>query len=658
MIATRALQAGASVSFDSGTIANGGSVYVTAVAPGSPRLAWVGLYSPADANVSAATPVRFQMLVADEGYSASGFARFPFRLNNLHSGGFRALLIVGGLANPASVTGKPLGQATTAGGGAKPWTSVVGAASPGTVIAVSQADVVFDSPNLPTHVRVTFTKRDGHYTFVWNQEEGSSGGFLVWALSSSAALAGGAGATRVAAVASRVTTSDVCSGGPAATTGFRSMGTQWAATVALPPAAVVYYVLGDASASLAAPSAFNVPSAPGAAGPTSLMLYADQAVGASDDAFAGRAYNNGRGALAVAQRAAAHAASAPGTAPSPLGTRVSAIVVSGDASYADGYLAQWEDYFEMMAPAAAAVPLLFSSGNHEQAWLRGVGSPDGAAPISDFWSTAADPANSISSGGECGLAFKLLPSGSSTPAAPWYSFAVGLVTVVVWSSEHNVSAGSPQHRWLEATLAAVDRSVTPWVLSTAHRSMYVDSASASTAWGSDLGVQSYLRAAVEPLFARYSVDVHFSGHTHVTQRHCAAAAGACVANATVAADGAALYSAPGATVYYSFGSAGANVDTGRSGAPFTLWAAPATSPFGYGLLTINSSAVLEMRIIDPLSGAVIDFSRITRAPGAGASAAAASGAQVAAVAAVVLAVSLVGVRWFTCTPQKGVTLLP
>ena len=43
------------------------------------------------------------------------------------------------------------------------------------------------------------------------------------------------------------------------------------------------------------------------------------------------------------------------------------------------------------------------------------------------------------------------------------------VTVTQISSEHDITEGSEQYAWLAADLAAVDRSVTPWVVVTAHR---------------------------------------------------------------------------------------------------------------------------------------------------------------------------------------------
>jgi hypothetical protein len=43
---------------------------------------------------------------------------------------------------------------------------------------------------------------------------------------------------------------------------------------------------------------------------------------------------------------------------------VQGLVVSGDVTYADGYMAQWQEWFDMMQPTTTQTPLLISSGNH------------------------------------------------------------------------------------------------------------------------------------------------------------------------------------------------------------------------------------------------------------------------------------------------------
>lgn len=53
----------------------------------------------------------------------------------------------------------------------------------------------------------------------------------------------------------------------------------------------------------------------------------------------------------------------------------------------------------------------------------------------------------------------------------WYSFNYGGIHVVQMSTEHDFTRGSEQFEWLARDLASVDRSVTPWIILTAHRMM-------------------------------------------------------------------------------------------------------------------------------------------------------------------------------------------
>jgi hypothetical protein len=54
----------------------------------------------------------------------------------------------------------------------------------------------------------------------------------------------------------------------------------------------------------------------------------------------------------------------------------------------------------------------------------------------------------------------------------WFVVANGPVTFVMLNSELPVDPSSPQYAFLEATLSAVDRTVTPWVIVAFHRPMY------------------------------------------------------------------------------------------------------------------------------------------------------------------------------------------
>jgi len=68
-----------------------------------------------------------------------------------------------------------------------------------------------------------------------------------------------------------------------------------------------------------------------------------------------------------------------------------------------------------------------------------------------------------------GLGCQLLPL---TPAA---ACAQGPIHFATISTDQKLDFGSEQRSWLEADLAAVDRSITPWVVINLHRSMYNDS---------------------------------------------------------------------------------------------------------------------------------------------------------------------------------------
>jgi len=53
-----------------------------------------------------------------------------------------------------------------------------------------------------------------------------------------------------------------------------------------------------------------------------------------------------------------------------------------------------------------------------------------------------------------------------------YSYDQSLVHTVVLSSEHDMASGSRQHAWLQKDLAAVNRTITPWIVVEMHRPMY------------------------------------------------------------------------------------------------------------------------------------------------------------------------------------------
>lgn len=251
----------------------------------------------------------------------------------------------------------------------------------------------------------------------------------------------------------------------------------------------------------------------------------------------------------------------------------------GDISYASGFLQAWDEYLWQTSQYASSVPLVIGIGNHEATWpaAQGGATWTGYGPATD-------------SGGECNMVVTdLLPLPSlASSVTPWYSYASGPVTVLVLSSEHDFSVGSVQYRWLAMQLAEVNRTVTPWLVASLHRPMYINS-NYSAGPTSDTAVMSDLQTSLEPLLHAAKVDLLLYGHNHRWERISAALGGQVVQRSTLATvalpafavgpgepieSGAGagqglreqqastltqvhLYNQPGAAVHYVAGAAGA-----------------------------------------------------------------------------------------------------
>ena len=186
---------------------------------------------------------------------------------------------------------------------------------------------------------------------------------------------------------------------------------------------------------------------------------------------------------------------------------------NGDLSYAVGIGTHWDYFHDLIEPISRVLPYLVSVGNHEYV--------HSTQPFMPPWSNYAND-----SGGECGIPTVnrfLMPNNFST-STPWYSVDVGLVHLVVMSFEVNFTVGSPQHVWVEADLAAVNRSRTPWVVAAHHRPMYGNLYPE---------MESHEAAAMEPLYEMYGVDLVLAGHVHAYYRSCPMLNGTCAGNGIV-----------------------------------------------------------------------------------------------------------------------------
>lgn len=178
------------------------------------------------------------------------------------------------------------------------------------------------------------------------------------------------------------------------------------------------------------------------------------------------------------------------------------VIHAGDISYADnrgdtdrdgGYDNVQNTYYNEISPYAALIPTMFSSGNHE--------AYSGDQPSFLAYRERVAPT---------------MP-GTATSGSPyWHSFDYGRVHFVAFDIDQPWAAGSAQHAWVAADLAAVDRAATPWVVAYQHFPLMCS----NKFWCLDgSGDAQAFRAVYEPLFNAPATRVHvfLSGHVHAAE---------------------------------------------------------------------------------------------------------------------------------------------
>ena len=92
----------------------------------------------------------------------------------------------------------------------------------------------------------------------------------------------------------------------------------------------------------------------------------------------------------------------------------------------------------------------------------------------------------------------------------WYSYSVGLVHIVSVSTEAYFfySGSEAQYAWLEADLAAVNRTQTPWVIVFGHRSIYCSCDGDCDGAANTVREGAY---GMEAMFKKHAVDLWING---------------------------------------------------------------------------------------------------------------------------------------------------
>lgn len=343
--------------------------------------------------------------------------------------------------------------------------------------------------------------------------------------------------------------------------------TQWthiAHITDLPQAGAVYhYRVGDGAGNWSSDFTFRTQPSDPASWQPSLVIYGDMGVDVNAHKTLPRLYQDvAAGAFDV-------------------------LLHIGDAAYDldSNYGANGDEFLVNIEPISAGLPYHLTPGNHETAL--------------DFYAYRN--------------LFDYMPNNNGSQSM-YHSFNVGLAHVVMISSEvyfnvlpHGLGLLPQMYAWLEADLAAVDRSVTPWIITGEHRPIYC---SANDDNDECHTVSNFIRAGiagqygVEELLYRYGVEVNFAAHEHSYERNYPVYN--YTWNASLPADQ--QYIDFDRTVHILTGAAGCpeNEDPWQPANASNPFSAVRINDYGYGYLRILNATHLVWEYRDDETGAILD----------------------------------------------------
>lgn len=97
----------------------------------------------------------------------------------------------------------------------------------------------------------------------------------------------------------------------------------------------------------------------------------------------------------------------------------------------------------------------------------------------------------------------------------FYSFQSGSAFMIALNSYAESDVLSAQYQWLVRTLAAVNRSLTPWVIIMMHCPWYNSNALHRSEWQATI-----MQDNLEEVFYQHHVNIVFQGHVHAYERRC------------------------------------------------------------------------------------------------------------------------------------------
>ncbi|KAL8217493.1 hypothetical protein R6Q57_020866 [Mikania cordata] len=259
----------------------------------------------------------------------------------------------------------------------------------------------------------------------------------------------------------------------------------------------------------------------------------------------------------------------------------------GDLSYANGYIAQWDQFLAQIEPIGSKVPYMVASGNHERDW-----------PNSGSFYDTDD------SGGECGVpAETLFYVPAENRAKFWYSTDYGMFHFCVVDTEHDWRIGTEQYAFIEKCLASANRHKQPWLIFAAHR---VLGYSSNKWYGLEGSFEEPMgREHLQHLWQKYKVDIAIFGHVHNYERVCPIYQNQCVN------DEKSHYSGiVNGTIHIVAGGGGSHLSAFID--MDTVWSVHKDRDFGFVKLTAFNHSSLLMEYKKSSDGEVYDSFTITR----------------------------------------------
>lgn len=533
---------------------------------------WIGAYSPPDVDIQNTSPIKFGNCSSNTtmNYLKTGFGALNFNLTNMRAG-VKFYYFTGGFSNAVAVHN-------------------------------SSQIVEFRNPNQPLRQRIVPTGDPNIYTMLWSSNN-SAQPTLKWGT-----IPGNYKYT-VPAISYTFTKDDMC-GGVAKTTGWRDPGMIHAANITgilslNLDSSTINYIFGDAATNDYSNEVyFHVPPRAGhqpPGRPTTVAVFGDLGVGSTDSSYDTQVWDEAC-PPAINTTMSVSALVAKG--------KIDAVYHTGDISYANGYMASWDFYLDMISPMAGSSLYMTTVGNHESDWPN-------TASLPFYYGYA--------SGGECGvpeLKFIPMPAPASTNK-PWWSYDIGIIHFVGMSTEHNYTIGSEQYHFIENDLKSVNRTKTPWIIFSGHRPFYVDSDSCCQHYdddncsqcllGTDISDMQQLQANIEPLLHKYQVNLGFSGHFHDMERQSAVYQNQVVQAAQmIMIDGqeVAYHPNPKATVWMVVGSGGNGPSLVSKMYPWSEKYFDMT--WGYALIYAVNATYLKWDLINSATDEVIDSMILTQ----------------------------------------------